>query len=434
MYCAHLELLRLTRSTALIVVISKFTGLFHINYDMRFRPLFRGRVGQLKHHNDSLHALSRRLDPLWWLTARLLRLGPHGAGPRVPQSILVVDLHLLGDLVMLVPLLRVIRRFHPHAHLGLVSGPWGRDILADSGLVDEFITLRAPWVIKGQGAAGFRGLLRAIKTSRARSWDWGIDVRGDVRNALLLAFARARRRVAYDFSGGAALLTDVVPDDGQLRHIIDHHAAIAEYLGMPMTAKERIPALGSPERIGSGTHGCRLIGFHFGASMVLRRMPLEEACALLLAFQDREDTRLILVDAPDVRALNSAVLARLSPKSAAKIERWQGNLSELIAFLKTLDQFYAMDSGPAHLAAALGIDTTVFFGPHLSLAVRPKGRNVTVVERADVPCRPCDQHHCTNLKHQECLTQVVRLLGRARSQDAPFEPSSSAAGIRLVVP
>jgi ADP-heptose:LPS heptosyltransferase len=75
-----------------------------------------------------------------------------------------------------------------------------------------------------------------------------------------------------------------------------------------------------------------------------------------------------------------------------------------------------MDSGPAHLAASLGIDTTVFFGPHLSLAVRPMGRKVTVIEREDLPCRPCDQHRCTNATYQKCLTEVVGLLGSAQSR------------------
>jgi heptosyltransferase II len=379
----------------------------------------------VKHHNESLHALSRRLDPVWWLIARALRLGRHGADLGVPKSILVVDLHLLGDLVMLVPLLRVIRRFHPHAHLGLVSGPWGREILANSGLVDEFIVLRAPWVIKGQGSAGIRGLWRAIRASRVRAWDWGIDVRGDVRNILLLALAGARRRVAYDFSGGAALLTDVVPDDGQLRHIIDHHEGIAELLNMPMNEEERVPTLSPPGISGSRPRDSRRVGFHFGASMVLRRMPVEEACALMASFQNQEGTRLILIDAPDIRALNSAVLNRLPANFAAEVERWQGNLGELMTFLKTLDQFFAMDSGPAHLAAALGTDTTVFFGPHLSLAVRPRGRNVTVIEREDVPCRPCDQHHCTNPKRQECLTHLVGLLRPSKLRDASIESQDS---------
>ena len=126
------------------------------------------------------------------------KLSPLTSG-QDPQSILIVDLHLLGDIVMLVPLLRVIRRYHPAAHLALVAGPWARTVLEGTGLVDEFIELRAPWIVKGQGTAGFAALLRAIRASRSRSWDWGIDVRGDVRNALLLALARTKRRVAYAY-------------------------------------------------------------------------------------------------------------------------------------------------------------------------------------------------------------------------------------------
>jgi ADP-heptose:LPS heptosyltransferase len=364
----------------------------------------------VKHNNERLAAVSRSLDPVWWLIARILRLGRYPTSPVIPRSILLVELNLLGDMVMLVPLLRVIRRFHPHAHVGLMAGPWGREILAPSGLVDEFITLRAPWVTKGQGARGMAGVLRAVRQARSRSWDWGIDVRGDVRNALLLALARARRRVGYNFTGGAALLTDVVPDDGQLRHIIEHHADLAHYLGMPMTEEERIPALGTVKSTRSKPGAAGRVGFHFGASMVLRTMPLEEACALVLSYQDKEGVCLILVDAPEIRSLNTALLDRLPAEFASRVERWQGSLGELVHFLRTLDKFYAMDSGPAHLAASIGIDTTVFFGPHLSLAVRPMGRHVTVVERGDVPCRPCDQHRCTNPTYQQCLTQVVSRL------------------------
>jgi len=366
----------------------------------------------VKHNNVRLASLSRRLNPLWWLISRLLRLRPPPTVSAAPRSILLVELHLLGDMVMLVPLLRAIRRVHPSAHLGLMAGPWGRDILGDTGLVDEFITLRAPWVVKRQGAQGMLDLLKAVRHSRERTWDWGIDVRGDVRNALLLALARAARRIAYDFTGGSALLTDVVPDDGVLRHIIEHHAAMAGYLGMQMTAEERTPTLLFNNKPESERPCRRRVGFHFGASLALRRMPADEARRLILSFQDKENMDLILVDPPDVRPLNTALMERLPAPYAARIERWQGSLKEFMAFLQTLDEFYSMDSGPAHLAAALGVQTTVFFGPHLSRAVRPIGRNVAVVEREDVPCRPCDQHRCTNVIYQQCLTQIVELQAR----------------------
>ncbi len=364
----------------------------------------------MKHHNETLHRLSRRLDPIWWLVSRVLRLRRDAAGTGSPESILVVHMHLLGDVVMLIPFLRVIRRYHPQAHVALMAGHWAQAILADTYLVDEFIPMRAPWVVRGQGIAGLRGLVRAVRTSRRRTWDWGVDMRGDVRNILLLALARAKRRIAYDFSGGTAMLTDVVADDGQLRHIIDHHAAIAEHLAMSMTDAERVPTLTLPQDACDEAETTqRAVGFHFGASMVLRRMPVEEACALILSMQDRDHGRLILIDAPDTRELNRSVLQRLPAACAERIETWQGNLRDLMTFLGTLDKFYAMDSGPAHLAAALGVDTTVFFGPHVPGAVRPLGRCVTIVERRDLPCRPCDQHHCTNAIYQECLRHVVGL-------------------------
>jgi ADP-heptose:LPS heptosyltransferase len=369
----------------------------------------------VKHHNDRLHALSRRLNPLWRLVAFVLRLDKRAPSLAHPRSILLVDLHLLGDIVMLTTLLRTIRRCHPEAHIALIAGPWAQVILRDTRLVDQFITLRAPWIVKRQGAAGIKAVWRAVRAARRRSWDWGIEVRGDVRNALILALARARRRVAYEFSGGAVLLTDVVPDDGVLRHIIDHHAGIAAALGMHMTNEERIPSLltaGADRRaVDVTSRPERRIGVHFGASLALRRMPEQEGCDLLARLYGRGGgTKLILIDAPDVRALNSRVLERLRAVGPVNVERWEGSLEDFMIFLQTFDHFYAMDSGPAHLAAAVGVETTVFFGPHRSFAVRPMGPHVRVVERDDLPCRPCDQHRCTNPKYQECLTLVACLI------------------------
>jgi ADP-heptose:LPS heptosyltransferase len=381
----------------------------------------------MRDHNKTLYALSRRLDPIWWLIARLFRLGRREAATAVPRSILLVDLHLLGDIVMLVPLLRVLRRHHPNAHIGLMAGPWSRTVLAGSGLVDEFIPLRAPWIAKGQGAAGIKAVAKAVRASRTLVWDWGIDVHGDVRNALLLVLARARRRVAYDFSGGASLLTDVVRDDGTLRHIIDHHATLAEHLGMSMTPEESIPALGKRPNAAPSERVMGRTAVHLGASRALRRMPLEEACALVRHCLDEADARLYLVDAPDTRAMNDSVVARLSVPDAARIDRWAGSLDEFMAFLRTVERFYAMDSGPAHLAAALGIDTTVFFGPNLARATRPRGTHVTLVERRDLPCRPCDQFHCTNVTHQECLSQVVRILRSEAVQSRSVAAAREAA-------
>ena len=361
----------------------------------------------MKRINRRLAALSRRLDSLWWLIARLLRL-PR-AGTAAPRSILLVDLHLIGDIVMLVPLLRVIRRCHPQARIGLLAGPWAEQLLRDTALVDDYIALTAYWVRPGPRIAGLAAVGRALRQCRRSYWDWGIDVRGDVRNILLLACARAARRIAYDFTGGSALLTDVVPDDGALRHIIEHHIALARYLGLEMQPEERIPWL-PPPADGSPHSAGRTFGFHFGASQVLRRMPAAAAAELVETVAAAAPVNIVLVDSPDTEALNTALLAQLSADCASRVQRWNGSLRELMALLVRLERFYAMDSGPAHIAAALGVDTTVFFGPNLADAVRPWGARVTVLEDAALPCRPCDHLHCTNPRVQACLIEAVGLV------------------------
>ena len=357
--------------------------------------------------NPRLAALSRRLDPIWWLLARLLVL-PRGKSNQPPRSILLVDLHLLGDIVMLVPLLRVLRRCQPQAHLGLVAGPWAQDLLRDTGLVDEYLPLQAFWVRRGPRLAGLRAVWQTIARCRTREWDWGIDVRGDVRNILILALARAQRRIAYDFTGGAALLTDVVPDDGQLRHIIEHHRELVRYLGMEMLAQEAIPIL--PRLNSPILPGGRQIGFHFGASMPLRRMPVGAAVALITPYAALADVRVVMIDTPDTEVLNSSVIAHLDEDSVARVQRWCGSLEELMKLLCGLERFYAMDSGPAHIAAALGVNTTVFFGPNLPVAVRPFGAQVRIAEPADLYCRPCDHHNCVNARPQACLVEAVATL------------------------
>ena len=361
----------------------------------------------MKTLNPKLTALSRRLNPVWRPFAWMLRL-PRPAQPTSPpHRILIVELHLIGDIIMLIPLLRAVRRTFPEAHVALLAGPWAAPLLESERLVDEIIPFKAPWAVYRQGWRGLAGTVRALREIRRQRWDWAIDTRGDVRNILMLALSRAPRRIGFDFTGGAALLTDVVPDDGRVRHNVDHHVALARHLDLPVTQEERVPRLSAPRR-GVAVNLVPRVGFHFGASLALRRMPIEEAVSLLVHVSRQSQQQLILIDAADTREFNSQLLARLPNGTVELVERWTGTLAELRDFLSTLDAFYAMDSGPAHVAAALGVKTTVFFGPNRSEASRPLGGHVTVVERNEVLCRPCDQHVCTNPHRQECLVGIAR--------------------------
>jgi ADP-heptose:LPS heptosyltransferase len=143
------------------------------------------------------------------------------------------------------------------------------------------------------------------------------------------------------------------------------------------------------------------IGFHFGASLPLRRLPFSEISLLLSRFQSA-DLELIVFLSPEEDGVR-ALLSQLPASLHAKIQFWSGNLREFIMQVSRATHCYFMDSGPAHIAAALGVPTTVFFGPAEAANVRPTGVNVEIISKAFVACRPCDQINCRNPVVQYCM-------------------------------
>ena len=196
----------------------------------------------MKPLNERLIRVSRRIDFVWRFAAPLM-VSSQSNRDANPKSILVVDLHLIGDMVLLIPLLDSLRRGNPGAHITLLAGPWAADVVLPENLVDEHMPFVARWV-KPQGLiSALASTARLIRDLRRRRWDWAIDVRGDVRQILIMTLAGARRRIGFSFTGGEALLTDVVADSGELRHLADHHRRIALHLGCWRAGDAYIPRL-----------------------------------------------------------------------------------------------------------------------------------------------------------------------------------------------
>ena len=366
----------------------------------------------MKVMNPRLVQFAKRIDFVWRILACI---APSRKRSPLPiTSILVVDLHLLGDVVMLVPLLKALRDRYPLVKISLLAGPWAHAILSGTRLVDEIVTYVAPWVKPTHLGHAVVGYFRMCFRLRATRWDVGIDVRGDVRQILMLYIAGCKRRVGFDFTGGGPLLTDTVPDDGKMRHILDHHQRIARQLdawnGQPF-----VPALTlnlTEQRAAESI--LPFIGIHLGASLPLRRLPVEEAVALI-SFSCRSDDVVILFSTPEMEDYTEEVLSLLPEILLQKIEIWRGTLRDFIVKVSRAKRVFAMDSGPAHICAALGRETIVFFGPNLPENTGPRGERVQFLEDTSVMCRPCDQHRCTNHIYQACMRGLVQSWAREKN-------------------
>lgn len=362
----------------------------------------------MKTFNSGLVRLAFIFDPLWRFLRLFLNSRPYHS-KLSPKTILILDFHLIGDIVLLTPFLQVLREAYPDARIVLVAGPWAQDLLHGLGWVDEIILFSAPWVKYGQGWRGWMMTWRLLRRLRRESWDMGIEVRGDVRQILLLALVGAKCRVGFNFTGGGALLTDIVPDDGQLVHLAVHHRRIAEYLGIWPTNREYLPFLRlTDEEMKQAKDVPSYVGIHLGASLPLRKFSMEEAVDLIKGVTESTGLPIILFSGPGEMNYSKKLINLFDPSLMKRLKIWEGPLREFVVMASRADCFFCMDSGPAHIAAALGVPVTVFFGPSRPEHVMPLGKNIRIVENKEITCRPCGQVTCTNKVEKACLSGLAK--------------------------
>jgi lipopolysaccharide heptosyltransferase I len=274
------------------------------------------------------------------------------------QRIALIKPSALGDIVHALPVLTALRRRYPRAHLAWVVNRAYEPLLAGHPDLDETLPfdrhlLRPGWV------AGTRAYLRFLAELRRRRFDLVLDLQGLLRSGLLTAATGARRRVGFAAAreGARWFYTDLIPggsrDSG---HAVDRYWCVAQALGAsdgPVTF--RVPVAEAARRWAAETlRGCPrpwvLVGV--GARWPTKRWPPEHFAALAGRAQARFGGTVIFVGRGDEAPLARAAAARLPGPTRDLTDGT--SLPQLAAVLSLADVMVANDTGPLHLAVALG--------------------------------------------------------------------------------
>lgn len=150
---------------------------------------------------------------------------PHRENGGPVRRILVIELWLLGDVVLMTPILRALRERFPGAEISVLAKPHAEELLRESDLADRIITFDFPWTARTgkykpsrYDRRSMRDLMRRLREER---FDLTIDSRMDVRSSALAYATGAPTRIGYDFGGGGFLLTHALrasPDDHRKTH------------------------------------------------------------------------------------------------------------------------------------------------------------------------------------------------------------------------
>lgn len=296
------------------------------------------------------------------------------------NRILVVELWNIGDIVLTIPFLARLRDTFPAATVSLLGQPHARVILEDTGLVDEYIETNLAWSRSGPANPfiyHWREFIGAVRQLKRRKFDLAFQGRRHIREHVLLKLSGAKRRVGYGDGPSARLLTDATARRNDVRHKAD------EWLDL------LVPFGGNAERAANGAtpllriaeserqwaeqflvaHGVSasdvLVGIHPGASVPEKRWPLARFREVTAFIAQRQGVRaLVFVDPGGY----GTELGEVEGVVSAKLD-----LRRMMALLERCAFLLCNDSGPMHIAGALGVPTVAVFGSGIPEMFAPLG-------------------------------------------------------------
>ena len=314
--------------------------------------------------------------------------------PASPRRILLLRLERIGDLLMALPAIADVRALAPGASIDLVVGSWNSRLAEAMRPVSSVKTLDAAWLAREGGGLGVPGLLRAARAWRREHYDLAINFEPDVRSNLLLAASGAEWTTGYRSGGGGPLL-DAALDYDVGSHTTDNARRLVQ------ATFERTPpgpADGSlvlpPSAIAAATErlaGSRglLVGLHASGGRAIKQWEPARFAEVARRLVADADATIVLTGGPGDRAIVDEVKATLPPDRVIDVAG-AIDLLELAAILQRLDLLLTGDTGPMHLAAAVGTPVVAVFGPSDPARYAPRGPADQVV-RVDLPCSPCNR-------------------------------------------
>ena len=362
----------------------------------------------------------------------------------MPRRILLLRLERIGDLLMSLGAIRAVRAQAPDAIIDLVVGSWNEGIAGLIAEVDHVESVDAAWLARGGGKEPSASLARRALTWRRRRYDLAINFEGDIRSHALMALSGARRRAGFAHAGGGPLLTDVAEFDGG-RHVADNGLVLVERafdlpagslprattpdgrpswrLSVPEAA--RAAAGATLQQLGATPH-TPLLAVHAPGGRAIKQWPVERFADAATALAGDLGASVLLTGAPGDDAIVSEMEARLSARGVRSL-RVQGStdLVMLAALLQHCRALLTGDTGPMHLAAAVGTPVLAVFGPSMPWRYGPLVEPNRVV-RLDLPCSPCNRIRLPPLRCQghtpDCLVEVRvdEVVAAGRSLLAPI--------------
>ncbi len=339
----------------------------------------------------------------------------------IPERLLIVLLGAIGDVVCGMPLAQRLRAGWPRTRIAWAVEPAAAPLLQTHPAVDEVIVFR-----RGQGAAALVEMLRALRDSRP---DVALDLQRHAKSGAFSRASRAPRRIGFHWrnsrEGNRLFNTESIAPVHDLTPKLQHFLAFADHLGVAPAPLSFGLAASAAERTRAAEltapAGPRPAVLFVGSTWPSKHWIPRSTAVLCQRLRDR-GLGVVLVGGAADAPFAAAVRAAGAADAVDLVGRT--TLREVAAVLAGAAVAVGPDSGPMHIAAAVGTPVVSLFGATSPRRTAPCGSEDLVV-RGDAPCAPCYERRCPI--GQLCMETITPAMVMERVERALLRRASDGA-------
>jgi len=339
------------------------------------------------------------------------------------QRILVVNVNWLGDVIFSSPVFKTLKKNYPQARITCLTVPRVKGILECVPGIDEILVYDE----KGKDR-GLVGKLRVIGELKKRGFDAAFLLHGSWSRALLVFLAGVPVRVGYLKRNRINLLTHFAQKLGDEPHKSDHYLNVLTAYGLkiddrscelsvPVQAQNEIKEILQKEGIADNE---LFIVAHTSGNWDLKRWPQNKWTELIQKITYELKVKVVISEGPE--EITRARQIAFSSGADSIVLAGKTNLQQLAALLQRASLVISADSGPLHIASAVGKKVIGIYGPTMPQSTGPRGKAQARIFHKDVGCNRascyflnCPENVCMKaVGVEEVLAAVKQMLGAGR--------------------
>ena len=327
------------------------------------------------------------------------------------MKILILKPSSLGDVVQALPVLRLLKRHLPASEIfWWIDSNLAPLLEGDPDLAGVVRFERRRWA----SPRHWPEMFRSLRWLRAQNFDWVIDLQCLARSGVFAWLASGKFLIGLDeVREGARGFYDLAVRRASFHtHAVDWYLAVLPHLGVPVHGNfqwlpERPQIAAEMKRKWPGKTERRTpdwIAIQPGARWANKRWPVKYFTVLIRLLAAKfSGVRFAILGGEEDQPLGE-IVSRADPERCLNL-CGQTSLPEMVEWVRLCDLMITNDTGPMHVAAALGKPLVALFGPTEPRRTGPY-RQLDDVLRIDLPCSPCLKSHCAYSKPNECLNAL----------------------------